>query len=256
MAMQRNNLGISPSVPQAQVQQPPNPSPLIQSTPGTHISSPFPSQPPSFAFPQDHAQQQQQQQQQQQLLQPEGQPSVHNPTLQIIRPLDKARFDRTFKSFCNSKQIKIDLRILTVNNQPVDLHLLHTLVLREGGEVKVQQKDFWNVIGGRMGYVQFPGTDTESAKCRFVIAQQLEHIYKQYLSAFDGAFAACVLESRLKGGLARMAFDANQFTLMVSMADQQLRVQGFSESMIQFMEAHRVPLQRMLLDREGFHDGG
>ena len=122
---------------------------------------------------------------------------------------------------------------------------------------KVQQKDYWSVIGGRMGYVQFPGTDTEPAKCGPVTAQQLEHIYRQYLSAFDRAYIANVLDLRLKNSQAPQ-FNANQLGVMVSMADQpvhQLRAQGFSEPMIQFMEAHRAHLQRMRIEREGFHDG-
>lgn len=123
---------------------------------------------------------------------------------------------------------------------------------------KVQQKDHWSVIGGRMGYVQFPGTDTEPAKCGPVTAQQLEHIYRQYLSAFDRAYIANVLDLRLKNSQAPMQFNATQLSVMVSMADQpvhQLRAQGFSETMIQFMEAHRAHLQRMRIEREGFHDG-
>jgi hypothetical protein len=136
------------------------------------------------------------------------------------------------------------------------LQTLYDLVLIHP---KVQQKDLWNIIGGRMGYVQFPGTDTEPAKCGPVIAQQLEHIYRQYLGAFERAYIGNVLDSRLKNNPAQMSFNANQLTMMVSMADQpvhQLRAQGFSEGMIQFTEAHRAHLQRMRIEREGFHDGG
>jgi hypothetical protein len=57
--------------------------------------------------------------------------------LQMIPPLDKARFELAFKSYCANKQIKIDPRHLNVNNRPVDLYVLHTLVMREGGEAKV-----------------------------------------------------------------------------------------------------------------------
>ena len=110
-----------------------------------------------------------------------------------------------------------------------------------------------------MGYVQFPGTDTEPAKCGPVIAQQLEHIYRQFLSAFDRIYIANVLDMRLRNAPAPpMPFNSNQLSVMVSMADQpvhQLRAQGFSDNMIQFMEAHRAHLQRMRIEREGFHDG-
>lgn len=120
--------------------------------------------------------------------------------------------------------------------------------------LKVQQKDLWSVIGGRMGFVQFPGTETEPAKCGPVTAAQLEHLYKEYLASFDRAYIANVLDSRLKG---QFPSNANQLSLMVSMADRpvhQLRSQGFSENMIQFMETHRAHLQRMRLERDGFHE--
>ncbi|KAF8638705.1 hypothetical protein AX17_002000 [Amanita inopinata Kibby_2008] len=179
-----------------------------------------------------------------------------NQMLQMIPPLEKASFDHMFKSYCNSKQVKIDSRLLSVNNRPIDLHALHTFVLREGGEAKVQQKDLWSIIGGRMGFVQFPGTETEPTKSGPAIAQQLEHIYRQYLANFDRAYIASVLDSRIKSTQA--PFNVTQLNLMITMADQpihQLRAQGFSEQMIQFMESHRAHLQRARIERDGFHEG-
>ena len=108
-----------------------------------------------------------------------------------------------------------------------------------------------------MGFVQFPGTDTEPAKSGPVIAQQLEHIYRQYLANFDRAYIANVLDSRIKSGPGSLPFNAGQLNLMVSMADQtapQLKSHGFSEHMIQFIDTHRAQLQRMRLERDGFHD--
>jgi hypothetical protein len=288
MSLQRSALGVQApsSLVQSQIQHQSggtnvNTSSLAQSSqpgqvagqnalplqPGasTHTSatgSPFPSQPPassnpaSFNVPSGLVPQLPSQQQQisRTALQP---PGMHNPMLQMIPPLDKSRFELAFKNFCNNKQIKIDPRLLSVNNRSIDLHILHTFVMREGGEAKVQQKDLWSIIGGRMGFVQFPGTDTEPAKSGPVIAQQLEHIYRQYLASFDRAYVANVLDSRIKNGPGSLPLNASQFNLMVSMADQtgpQLKSHGFSEHMIQFIDTHRAQLQRMRLERDGFQD--
>ncbi|KIL67483.1 hypothetical protein M378DRAFT_258233 [Amanita muscaria Koide BX008] len=190
----------------------------------------------------------------QQVQRAANQPGGHNPILQVIPPLEKGRFELAFKTFCNNKQIKIDRRPLTVNNRPIDLHMLHTLVMVEGGEEKVQQKDLWSVIGGRMGFVQFPGTNsTEPSKSGPVIAQQLEHIYRQFLADFDRAYTANVLDSRIRNAQAVPLLDPSQLDVMVSMADQpvpQLEAQGLSEPMIQYIKYRRLRLRR---ERESSH---
>ncbi|KAM6504427.1 hypothetical protein JOM56_001370 [Amanita muscaria] len=185
-----------------------------------------------------------------------NQPGGHNPMLQMIPPLQKGRFEIAFKTFCNNKQIKVDQRLLTINKRPVDLHMLHSLVMAEGGEGKVQQKDLWSVIGGRMGWVQFPGNSTEPSKSGPVTAQQLEHIYKQFLADFDRAYTANVLDSRIGNGHAVSLLNPSQFNVMVSMADRsvpQLKAQGLSEPMIQFIETNRPHLQRLRRERESSH---
>ena len=50
-----------------------------------------------------------------------------------IHPLDKKRFEFTYKNFCQRKGLKLDESLLTVDNQPIDLHGLHVQVLQEGG---------------------------------------------------------------------------------------------------------------------------
>ncbi|PFH46808.1 hypothetical protein AMATHDRAFT_50769 [Amanita thiersii Skay4041] len=230
--------------------------PQIQGT--TNTSSPFayPSLPGNSAVTQHQPQSSQHQHQQipRATLHPGNLPTQ---VLQTIPPLDKARFDQAFKNYCANKQIKIDPRMLTLNNTLIDLHLLHSIVMQEGGEAKVQQKDLWSAIGGRMGFVQFPGTETEPAKCGPALAQQLEHLYKQYLAPFDRAYIANMLDARVKVNQGQLPFTPAQLNLMVAMADQPvhvLRAHGLTESMIQFMETHRAHLQRVRIEREGFHE--
>jgi ARID/BRIGHT DNA binding domain len=50
-----------------------------------------------------------------------------------IHPLEKARFDLTYKTFCHRMGLKPDQRLLTIDSQPIDLHALHSEVLQEGG---------------------------------------------------------------------------------------------------------------------------
>lgn len=50
----------------------------------------------------------------------------------------------------------------------------------------------WSVIGGRLNFIQFPGTDTEPARCGPGIAQQLQNTYDQYLRHFESAYILTV----------------------------------------------------------------
>ncbi|THU84421.1 hypothetical protein K435DRAFT_404144 [Dendrothele bispora CBS 962.96] len=53
----------------------------------------------------------------------------------------------------------------------------------------MQSKDLWAVIGARMGFVQFPGGHpNDLPKSGPAIAQQLAHVYKEYLAAFDTVY--------------------------------------------------------------------
>jgi hypothetical protein len=47
-----------------------------------------------------------------------------------------------------------------------------------------------------MGFVQFPGTDTEPAKSGPGVAQQLQHLHKEYLSQFDQIYVHSVLQKK------------------------------------------------------------
>ncbi|KAG1821927.1 uncharacterized protein BJ212DRAFT_1334597 [Suillus subaureus] len=99
--------------------------------------------------------------------------------------LDKPYFEAMYTSFCKNHHVEPNMHVLLPDNRSVDLHSLHVQVFREGGAQFVTQRDYWAIIGGRMGLVQFPGTDTEPAKSGPGIAQQLAHAYKEHLQAFE-----------------------------------------------------------------------
>ena len=47
-----------------------------------------------------------------------------------------------------------------------------------------------------MGFVQFPGTDTEPAKSGPGVAQQLQHLHTEYLAQFDQIYVRSVLQKK------------------------------------------------------------
>lgn len=102
-----------------------------------------------------------------------------------VSPLDKSHFDAMYTSFCKNRHVEPNVHVLLPDGRSVDLHNLHVQVFREGGAQFVTQRDWWAAIGGRMGFVQFPGTDTEPAKSGPGIAQQLAHTYKEHLQDFE-----------------------------------------------------------------------
>jgi hypothetical protein len=120
----------------------------------------------------------------------------------------------------------------------------------------------WNIIGARMGFVQFHRTENEPAKSGPGVAQQLAHIYKEYLSQFDGFY---VSQQRTKLQQANANFQAQvaafncspqqmQAVIALShMSVQELQAQNIPEKMIQFVENHRASLQRTHQDQNNFH---
>ncbi|KAH0833131.1 hypothetical protein J3R83DRAFT_12128 [Lanmaoa asiatica] len=131
----------------------------------------------------------------------QGGQKVPNQTRQStgVLPLDKQRFDSTYSQFCRCQNISPSLRVAIGDNRMVDLHQLHFSVMHEGGAESVNQKDMWAVIGGKLGFIQFPGNDSEPARCGPGIAQQLQNTYEQYLQHFEHAYVLTV-KNRSTGG--------------------------------------------------------
>ena len=51
--------------------------------------------------------------------------------------LEKQRFELVFTAFCNRRRVKIDPRLLNMENRSLDVHALHVQVMQEGGFAKV-----------------------------------------------------------------------------------------------------------------------
>ena len=125
--------------------------------------------------------------------------------------------------------------------------------------LKVEQKALWDVIGGRMGFVQFSGTETEPAKSGPGVAQQLARIYKELLAAFDHYYISTVVEARLKAQAqaprhpAQMSPQMMQNVLTYAhLSVSELHQRGVPEKIITFVEANRAKLERTYADQRTF----
>ncbi|EDR08560.1 uncharacterized protein LACBIDRAFT_297375 [Laccaria bicolor S238N-H82] len=178
-------------------------------------------------------------------------------------PLDKTRFEQAFRAYCVKKNLNVNIRKLQIDNRPVDLYRLHRNVMLEFGVskifLKVEQKALWDVIGGRMGFVQFYGTETEPAKSGPGVAQQLAHIYKELLAAFDHYYISAVAEAQLKAQAQtprnplQMSPQLMQSVLTYAhMSVSELHQRGVLEKIITFVEANRANLQRTYADQKSF----
>lgn len=58
-------------------------------------------------------------------------------SIQLPPPLERARFEHSYKAFCQDQNIHHDLELMSVEGRPIDLHLLHVYVMREGGFMNV-----------------------------------------------------------------------------------------------------------------------
>ncbi|KAK0469997.1 uncharacterized protein EV420DRAFT_84200 [Desarmillaria tabescens] len=182
-------------------------------------------------------------------------------------PLEKTRFEAAYMNYLTSKGLNRDLRtIATIEHRPVDIHALHTHVMREGGAAEVAQKDLWATIAARLGYVQYPGNDMEPAKSGPATAHQLEQIYKDHLAHFDMVYVTTVLESRRKQQVSMAAqqlanpnpaksMNGPQMQMVMAYADlspAELRAKGVQEHIITFIENHRAHIQRTAAEQNLF----
>ena len=203
----------------------------------------------------------------------------------IPPPMEMSSFERSFKTFCISKKLNIDLQQLQIDNKPIDLYQLHRNVMLEFGFamvidstlvvslqlidlMQVEQKNLWDVIGGRMGFVQVSGTGTEPAKSGPDIAHRLANIYKEYLFIFERYYIAWSIDTMLKvraqmgpaaqvmhvpppGSMQRPSSGQGSLPMVIQklatlahLPIPELHRRGMPAGVIAFLEANRASLQR------------
>ncbi|KAI6103874.1 hypothetical protein EDD16DRAFT_293926 [Pisolithus croceorrhizus] len=201
------------------------------------------------------------------------------PHPQRVKPLDAERFESTYAQFCRSQRMTLNMKVTIAENRVVDLHKLHVEVLQEGGYMTVTQRDWWAVIGGRLGWVQFAGNETDPARCGPVIAQQLQHTYKEHLLQFESAYIMTVRNRTMmnhqpqqqqqpqqqpaNGMVAangrtpampmapsEAQIDPRVLMQLVSLSTAELRAKGLSQAQIELIERKRLQLASMRLQAE------
>ncbi|KXN85860.1 hypothetical protein AN958_10758 [Leucoagaricus sp. SymC.cos] len=173
-------------------------------------------------------------------------------------PLDKNKLELMLPGFLQKKGIKIDPTMLTWNDQQIDLSHLHTLVMSDGGFQKVQESDSWNIIGGKMGFVNFPGSDREPPKSGPGVAQHLAHVYREYLLDLEQVYVRTWLQSnsgmRMAGAnpggqLQRMTPALLPYAALNA---NELRQRNIPEHIIAMVEQHRTQLLRTATETRRF----
>ncbi|EEB94332.1 hypothetical protein MPER_06869 [Moniliophthora perniciosa FA553] len=179
-----------------------------------------------------------------------------------IPAFTKERFNASYKGFCHQRGINLDPRLLSIDNLAIDLHSLHAEVMKEGGMNMVQQKDLWPVIAARLGCIQFPGEPPKSGPAA---ANQLAHVYKEYLVDFDRIYMTSVIEQRRKQHL-QMAhqlaqtpiftkFTAHQIKTLVDFSTKsvpEMRMMHMPEELIRAIEGNRQQLQVLAREQNLF----
>jgi len=102
-------------------------------------------------------------------------------------------FDHAYRQFCIKNNLTLDPNMLQLEGRQIDLHSLHTEVTRAGGPSEVTEWDLWPAIGGKLGFVLFPGSDTEPARSSPVVAEHIMNVYWLYLAAFNQAYIQSIM---------------------------------------------------------------
>ncbi|KAL6307583.1 hypothetical protein BKA93DRAFT_82502 [Sparassis latifolia] len=98
-----------------------------------------------------------------------------------IPPLPVEIFSVWYKSFCTENNIVHIPALMSHDGHQIDLYALHVAVVNAGFYNRVAQNDQWPVIGAKLGFVQFPASNSEPAKSGPGVAQHVEDVYEQYL---------------------------------------------------------------------------
>ncbi|KAH7884600.1 hypothetical protein F5I97DRAFT_1783750, partial [Phlebopus sp. FC_14] len=110
------------------------------------------------------------------------------------QPLDRPQFAAAYERFCQGKPIDLSIVMPDVGRPVIDLYQLHVAVMLEGSFMRVDRRKSWNMVGGRLGYVWRPATETEPAMSSPEIAVHLERAYRNRLQHFDYLYVSSVIE--------------------------------------------------------------
>ncbi|EMD33412.1 hypothetical protein CERSUDRAFT_29934, partial [Gelatoporia subvermispora B] len=171
-------------------------------------------------------------------------------------PLSPDAFASAYANFCAKANVHPDPSELNRDGRQINLYQLHIEVMNMGTNLRMENDDdAWATIGGKLGFVQIPASDTEPAKCGSGMAAHLHHVYKQYLATFDTMYINSIVRRKnemrnqtLRVGPAGLSgMDPARLNMFVKYAwvpAQELRARGIPEVAIKWIESYRPMLQR------------
>ncbi|EMD33410.1 hypothetical protein CERSUDRAFT_33854, partial [Gelatoporia subvermispora B] len=166
-------------------------------------------------------------------------------------PLAPEVFASAFANFCAKANVHPEPAQLKRDGRQINLHQLHVEVMNMGTSFRIgNNDDTWAVIGGKLGFVQFPASDAEPAKCSPSMAAHLHHVYKQYLAMFDSTYIHSIV--RRKNDMRMDPTQLNEFMKYASVPAQELRARGIPEVAIKWIESHRPILQRHIQQQQEY----
>ncbi|CAL1715990.1 unnamed protein product [Somion occarium] len=109
-----------------------------------------------------------------------------------VEPLPPAAFAAAYSGYLN--KMPAEKRTPYMEGRLVDLHLLHTEIIKAGGPHNIADAygrpldDCWQILAAKLGFVQFPGNDRELPMSSPLHGVMLQHFYADYLLGFDVAY--------------------------------------------------------------------
>lgn len=95
--------------------------------------------------------------------------------------MERANFYAAYQDYCLRRNIRLAATI-QIENRLVDLWNLHRVVSQEVDYSQINQKAYWDIISGKLGFIAVP---VELGRpCRSDTALQLGTFYKEYLQEF------------------------------------------------------------------------
>lgn len=212
---------------------------------------------------------------------------------QVLQPLSPEAFHKAFHEQWLPKHPPKDRSILRFEGRDIDLYRLHCEVMSMGSVklvgrplslcersthatfcAQVSQRDLWPAIGAKMGWVHFPGNESEPSRAGPALALHLEQIYKEFLHDFDAAYIRQLMIHRRqtyiqqaqqaqkaaenRGQLPQVLTDIKdpkllqELPLMANLSVHEMSQRGLAPTLIQLVERNREQLKGMLESQNNF----
>ncbi|EMD33460.1 hypothetical protein CERSUDRAFT_118044 [Gelatoporia subvermispora B] len=148
-----------------------------------------------------------------------------------IPPLDPKPFELVYAHFCEQSGIAPpEPALLRHHGHSFTLHALHAEVFSVGPYDEIKDNDaIWAIIGGVLGFVRFPATQTLPARAGPAVIEQLRDVYARFLHRFEKSYVNGYIQMR------RMQQQQQMQMQMQQMQMRQMQMQHQQQQMpVQF----------------------